>query len=412
VFKHHFACLLKAISSFVLSVMVLAIFSGCAQSSALNDQAPIKIGYSASLTGSFSEDGKALQQGFELWQDIVNKHAGLLGRRVQLIGLDDQSSTDKVKANYQVLMNKEHVDLLLGPYSSLLTIPAAVVANKAHKVLFAPTGNAPGMFAKHFNNVFVVLPPSIEYLHAFSYFVLSLPQNIRPRTIAYVSVDSPFAAPQIEEAKKILGNNIKSVYAPAPYPANSDVTPVAQQIADSQADVVVLGTSGLKDSISFIKAFKKLHFNPKALVETSGPDEGALFLKVVGTSDAEGVFAPNAGWYAGDVSYQSDQFTQAYLAKYGGDIQDISSTTAKAFGATQILEQAVSQANTLDNAKLTQFLHANIFNSIQGPVKFNADGANTIGVPNLFQWRQGKFLLVYPFNNSQVNPQYPKNSPA
>ena len=398
----------KTLSLVLVSILILTLLSACEQSSSLSNQLPIRIGYSASLTGAFSEDGRALQQGFELWRDIVNSKNGLLGRPVQLIGLDDNSDVNKVKANYQRLINQDHVDLLLGPYSSLLTIPAAVIAHNAHKVLFAPTGNAQGMFAKHFGNVFVVLPPSIEYLNAFSFFILSLPKSIRPHTVAYVSVDSPFATPQVEAAKKLIGDNLQSVYAPPPYPANSDVTPVAQQIARSHADVVILGTSGLKDSISFIKAFKKLHFNPKAIVETSGPDEGAAFLKAVGANNAEGVFAPNAGWYAGDVSYQSDEFTQAYLAKYGGSLQDISSTTAKAFGATQILEQAVDQANALDDPTLTQVLHAGTFNTIQGPVRFNTDGANTIGVPNLFQWRQGKFLLVYPFNNAQLNPQYPR----
>ncbi len=398
----------KTLSLLLVSILILTLLSACVQSGSLGDRPPIKIGYSASLTGAFSEDGRALQQGFELWKDIVNSKNGLLGRPVQLIGLDDNSDVNKVKANYQQLISQYHVDLLLGPYSSLLTIPAAVIAHNAHKVLFAPTGNAQGMFDKHFGNVFVVLPPSIEYLNAFSFFILSLPKNIRPHTVAYVSVNSPFATPQVAVAKKLIGDNLQSVYAPAPYPANSDVTPVAQQIARSQADVVILGTSGLKDSISFIKAFKKLHFNPKAIIETSGPDEGAAFLKAVGANNAEGVFAPNAGWYAGDVSYQSDEFTQAYLAKYGGSLQDISSTTAKAFGATQILEQAVDQANALDDPTLTQVLHAGTFNTIQGPVRFDTDGANTIGVPNLFQWRQGKFLLVYPFNNAQLNPQYPR----
>ncbi len=411
-FNYPHTAIHKTQCGFVLVAMLLAILSGCTQSSPLADRPPIKIGYSTSLTGSLSADGKALQQGFELWRNLVNNGAGLLGRPVQLIGLDDKSDANIVKANYQKLINQDHVDVLLGPYSSLLAIPAAVIANKNHKVLFAPTGNAPGMFTKHFNNVFVVLPPSVTYLHAFSYFILSLPQSIRPRTVAYVSVDNPFTTPQVAEAKSILGDNLRVLYNPAPYPSNSDITPIAQHIVQSNPDVVVLGTSGLNDSISFLKAFKKLHFNPKAMVETSGPDEGALFLKAVGASDAEGIFAPNAGWYPGATGYQSGQFTQAYLEKYGGEMQDISSTTAKAFGAAQILEQAVGQANSLDDAKLMQLLHSNVFNTIQGPVKFNADGANIIGVPNLFQWRQGKFLLVYPFNNAQVNPQYPKNSPA
>src|SRR6266702_4697041 len=97
VFKHPSISILQILSGFVITVTVLAILSGCTQSTS-TDQTPIKIGYSASLTGSLSADGHALQQGFELWRDIVNQHGGLLGRPVQLIGLDDKSSPVNVKA--------------------------------------------------------------------------------------------------------------------------------------------------------------------------------------------------------------------------------------------------------------------------------------------------------------------------
>ena len=41
-------------------------------------QPPIKIGISLSLTGDFSADGMAFQQGYQLWADNVNKSGGVL----------------------------------------------------------------------------------------------------------------------------------------------------------------------------------------------------------------------------------------------------------------------------------------------------------------------------------------------
>ncbi|GER87382.1 hypothetical protein KDW_15440 [Dictyobacter vulcani] len=409
---HPFRGFGKTVECFVILLLLLGSLSACTDSgTTANGQNPIKIGYSASLTGSFANDGKALEQGFQLWRDQVNQHGGLLGRQVQLIGHDDQSLPAQVKTNYINLITKDHVDLLLGPYSSLLTMPAVAVTNAHQRVLFAPTGNAPGVFKKHYHNYFVTVPPSQDYLRTFAYFILSLPQAMRPQTVAYVSVDSPFAVPQVAAAKQILGNYMQTVYAPEPYKANSNVTPIAQQVAHSQADVVILGTSGLGDSVSFTKAFKALHYNPKAIVETSGPNENIQYLNGVGgPSTAEGIFVPDTGWYPGATTYQSDTFAQAYIAKYGGAIQDISSTTAKAFAAAQVLEQAVSQTQSLDDAKLAQLLHSGTFDSLQGPIRFNADGANQIGTLNMFQWINGKLVLVYPVNNAQENPEYPKKN--
>ena len=91
---------------------------------------PIKIGISLSLSGDFSADGQAFQQGYQLWADTVNANGGLLGRQVQLDIVSDASSTDQVQTNYQTLINVNHDDLVFGPYSTLLTKPASVIANR------------------------------------------------------------------------------------------------------------------------------------------------------------------------------------------------------------------------------------------------------------------------------------------
>ena len=43
------------------------------------------IGASLPLTGDFSEPGKAAQQGYKVWQEMVNDKGGLLGRKVQIV---------------------------------------------------------------------------------------------------------------------------------------------------------------------------------------------------------------------------------------------------------------------------------------------------------------------------------------
>src|SRR2546425_8748863 len=46
---------------------------------------PLKIGISLSLSGDFSDPGKAAQRGYKLWAKVVNAKGGVLGRKVQLI---------------------------------------------------------------------------------------------------------------------------------------------------------------------------------------------------------------------------------------------------------------------------------------------------------------------------------------
>ncbi|HEY7975202.1 MAG TPA: ABC transporter substrate-binding protein, partial [Ktedonobacterales bacterium] len=87
-------------------------------------QGPITIGISLSTTGDFSADGKAFQQGYQLWADDINAKGGLLGRQVKLVILNDASSPQQVTTNYQTLITQNKVDVLFGPFSTLLTKPA------------------------------------------------------------------------------------------------------------------------------------------------------------------------------------------------------------------------------------------------------------------------------------------------
>ena len=51
---------------------------------------PIKVGASLPLTGEFSEPGKAAQQGYKVWEAIVNEKGGLIdGRNVEMVIKDD-----------------------------------------------------------------------------------------------------------------------------------------------------------------------------------------------------------------------------------------------------------------------------------------------------------------------------------
>ena len=80
------------------------------------------------MTGDFSADGQAFQRGYQLWASQVNSHGGLLGRQVKMVFLNDSSDPTTVATNYTKLIAQQHVSLVFGPFSTLLTVPAAKVA--------------------------------------------------------------------------------------------------------------------------------------------------------------------------------------------------------------------------------------------------------------------------------------------
>jgi branched-chain amino acid transport system substrate-binding protein len=370
---------------------------------------PIKIGISLSLSGDFSADGQGFQQGYQLWADTINKNGGLLGRQVQLDIVSDASSPDQVQTNYEKLITVDKVDLVFGPYSSLLTKPASVVADRYGYAMVEGAGGAPSVFNRGLKNIFDVALPILFNLDSFGQYLLSLPADQRPATIAYATEDDPFTQPQIDRLKDTMEKaGIKTVYYQV-YPAETtDYNPIADKIIASKADVVVGGTF-LPDLAAFMQRFKQQHYNPKAFIATTGPDLGKDFLTAVGgEGNAEGIMVGNL-WYAGANYPGNADMVKAYLAQYGGTADGMNGDVAEGYSVGQVVQQAVEKIQSLDNAKLIAELHSgDTFTTVEGPVKFDDVGQNIVAVALLFQWQAGKFIPVYPAASALAKPEYPK----
>ena len=278
--------------------LTLTACGGGATTATPSPGSPITIGVSVSLSGDFSSDGPALERGYDLWAEDVNKKGGLNGHHVTMKYVDDASSTQLVVSNYQKLISSDKVDLVFGPYSSLLTIPASAVVDRLGYAFPEPAGGGPKVFAAGHKNLFFVQPAAIEdNLVSYTKWLLGLPADQRPTTAAYATEDDPFTQPQVDKAKSLLeAAGIKTVYYKV-YPSEPiDYTPLALQVANSKADAVILGTQ-VPDAIAFVKTFISQHYNPKTLIETAGPDQGAQYAGKLG-ANTEGIMVP-AGWTAG-----------------------------------------------------------------------------------------------------------------
>ena len=371
---------------------------------------PITIGVSVSLSGDFSGDGKALVQGYDLWAQDINKTGGLLGHHVTMKYVDDASSTQQVVTNYNTLISSDKVDLVFGPFSSLLTIPAAAVVDRLGYAFPEPAGGGPAVFTAGHKNLFFVQPAAVEdNLVSYTQYLLALPAGQRPATAAYATEDDPFTQPQIDKARSLLeAGGIKTSYYKV-YPAETtDFTPIGLQVANAKADVVILGTQ-LPDALAFAKIFIQQHYNPMSMIETTGPDQGSSFSGPLG-ANTEGIMVP-AGWTPSATAYGNPSFVSEFIAKYGGTAADISADSAEAYSVGQVVEQAATKANSIDNQTLINTLHTGIYQTVQGPMGFDAVGKPTGGVGVFVeQWQNGSAVFVYPTSVAAAQPEYPKHN--
>ncbi len=397
------------------TIFLMLMLSSCVQinggggTTPSTQAGPLKVGISLSLTGDASGDGQSLKQGYQLWQDYINQKGGLLGHQVQLVIYDDATRPEQAQLNYQKLITVDKVNFTFGPFDDDFTVNGATVASKYGYPFLQGTGTSPQDFTHGLTNMFCVSLTSSKYMATLINYILSLPLPTRPKTVAYTTSDNAFTSSQVTPAiAKLEAGGLKTVLNQTYPQENTDLNPLAQKVVNSHADVVIAGTDTLANSVAYVNYFATQHYNPKVIIFTSGPDQGSAFTSAIGKHSPEGILIANNGWWPQVKTYQNDYFVPAFIKKFGGDENGIGSDAVQAFSIGQTLEQAVNTSQSIENVKLMSALRTGTFNTLQGPVKFGADGENVVASPYLFQWQKNALIPVYPLTIAQSSVEYPK----
>jgi branched-chain amino acid transport system substrate-binding protein len=400
---------LGAAATITIGALALAGCSGGSGSSQAGGgaSAPLKIGISLSLSGDFSDSGKAAKRGYELWESTANKAGGVLGRKVQLSIVDDASSPTQVVTNYTNLITQQKVDIVFGPFSSLLTVPASRVASRYHYSFIEPAGGGPKVFDQKLGNLFFVQPAATtKGGDVFANYILSLPASERPKTAAYAKLDDPFSAPIAENIRtRFEAAGIKTVYDQTYASETADMTPIISGVAAKNPDVVI-GGSQEADAFAQMKAMIQLKFNPKWLFESNGANSPRDFPPAIGKANTQGVFS-SADWYAGSTVPGNKKFIADYLAKYGGNAGEIDPTSAEAYSAGLLVQQVAKKTGKVDNATIIKTLHSGSWPTLVGNLSWNQYGEPQ-GEYALVQWIDGKMTIVYPKGIAQHAAIAPK----
>ena len=366
----------------------------------------VHIGVSLPLSGRFSEPGTAAQKGYQVWAEMVNANGGLLGRQVELSILDNASDQDTAVSDYEKLITVDKVDLVVGPFSSFLVIPSSEVAARYGYAFVEPAGGAPDVFNRGLTNLFFAQPaPGSEQAIPFADYILSLPEDTRPKTFAIVSQDDPFTLGVMDGVKsRLTDGGLEKVFDETYAPDTTDFSAIALQVADLDPDLIVGGTV-LEDSVGQIRAYMEAGYQPRGAYFTTGPSLPGPFREALGPA-TEGIFA-SISWFPDSTEYQNAEFVQKYLEMFGGSADDIAEDSANAFTVGQVLQQAAENIQSLDNAKLIEELHKSTFKTVVGPLSFDEVGQPK-GSFMLLQWQGDKFVIVGPTGREQAEPVWPK----
>ena len=361
------------------------------------DEPPIRVGATVSLSGQYTAFGQRQLNGMQMWADDVNARGALLGRGIELVYYDDKSDSETSAELYERLISEDNVDLLLGPYSSELTLAASSVAERHNFPMLATAASATKIFSRGYQNIFGMDVPANEYMTMF----LEIAAEHGIKRIALIYADTEFAREVAEGVRAWKTSHGLDIVLDEAYDRdNPEFSGLVERIIRSNPEVVVGGTY-LRDSIDFVRQAKASQLSPEFFVFTVGP--GVIdFGKELGP-DAEAI-AGVVQWIRSGRLPQARDFAFRYEGKFGY-LPGVHA--AIGYSAGQVLEAAVRLARSVERDKVREQLRSLIFRSLIGHFRVDETGKQIAKVNYVMQWQDGERRLILPDNVRERDAIFP-----
>jgi branched-chain amino acid transport system substrate-binding protein len=336
------------------------------------DNDTLTIGMTISQTGPLNIDSLAQQRGAELWRDEVNDAGGIkVGDKhykVRFVTYDDQSQGGRVQQLYTRLIVQDKSQFLFSPYSSGLTVPAAVITEQYGKPMLDTGGAEPKIFELGNKYLVQVLTSADHYL---TDAIDALATKNPHAKIAFVYSDDPFskavAGAAREQAKK---SGFTIVLDESYAPSTTDFSPIINKIIASSADAL-LGGGHYTDGATLARQVYDQKANLKyvsLLVAPDSPEFASLGAAAYGVTvpsqwEIQATYKPQFG-------PTGAEFIKAFEAKFKAQ-PDYHSATGYAGGA--LLQHAIEEAGSIDGAKVVDALNGMDVTTFFGRFKIATD---------------------------------------
>jgi len=210
------------------------------------------------------------------------------------------------------------------------------------------------------------------------------------KTIAIVNEDTLFpktaANGTVEFAKK---RGLQIVLQEAYPKGNTDFSALLTKIKAVNPDVIAASTY-FDDAVALTRQMKELNVTPKMYGVTVGGDLPEFY----------DLLKQNAEYIYGATQWESmlpypgqKEFMAAYLKKFN---HEPSYHAASGYAGCLIYLEAVKRAGTLDADKVREQLLKLETRTMLGDYKVDADGFQVAHKMVLFQWQDGKKVIVWP----------------
>jgi branched-chain amino acid transport system substrate-binding protein len=138
--------LIKTLAAALTASTLVLGFTGCSKSAGVSGASgseKIKIGYIGALSGDSAVWGQAGLNGLKLTAKQINEKGGILGKQVEIVGLDGRGTPVDSMNALNKLIDQEKVVAVVGTNFSSINIPMAAVADQKKVPVIATAASSP-----------------------------------------------------------------------------------------------------------------------------------------------------------------------------------------------------------------------------------------------------------------------------
>jgi branched-chain amino acid transport system substrate-binding protein len=371
----------------------------------------LRVGIPVSLSGQFRVQGQQTLAGLRAWAYDVNRSGGVYvsvaGRSmpVSIIYHDDASSRDRVRRVTEQLIVSDKVDLLMGPYSSVLSQASAEVAEGHQTVLWNQGGASDSIYQQGYRWVAGILTSASEYLTG----LFSMVREIAPQAQALAIVRSSAGAfpKAVSEGAERRAEELgfKVVLRREYPPDTTDFSAVIDGVSRAQPDIL-LAVGRIQNDLLLARQMAQSGFSLGVAAVVAAPIQ--QFQDALG-AQAEGFVGPSQ-WEPG----------ASYAVDYGPSVQQVLKSLrlqrncsidypmVQAYAAGVVAQRCIEESGALEQQTLREAASKLDFSTFYGQFKIDpATGRQTGRSVVIVQWQEGRKVVVWPPIHRQAQLRYP-----
>ena len=320
---------------------------------------PIKVGILPSATGGGASIGAALTLGVELAVSEINKAGGINGREITIIKGDTQSNPTTATSEAKRLVDREKVDLLIGPLVSQEVVPTVAVTTEAKIVQFTNAGttalntqNGPYHFSLNTSSA-TVAEAMVSYIT----------QNMKGASVGILADDGGQSRTGVAAVKESLKKYGVKLAAEQEFRNRTDdMTPQILSLKRANPDVIIFYMSFVEDGVKMLNTLRDVGWQPKVV----GATAMSIYAKAIARSVDENAFDNVVGMaYKGLTYCTGEPEGKSPFAEFGEKLKAFSPQTAgkvsvslasEYYDAAKLLEAGINAVGGTNGPELAHWI--------------------------------------------------------